>query len=471
MADEQLTMVLATLLIGLVGLALFFLFYLSSSNKKKITNRTDEKKKRNEELDDEEDKTTGATTKKDKNNEKKSTSKPKFVSNSNKNKFTHAVNQKDHPLFWKEIGGHVTSSCCITFSPKNSLVASASKDGTIRCLPLSDVGVASPLEIFTNIGEAPSALCFTQNAKRLVVAVNGVIKFYSLLATDSERKFELLKSLSTGMRSISSVQLMDVEQWMVVIVCGINEGNEPCVRAFDRQGTRLANLIQIPRKGRVDKTRLSLASRALVSASPDDRFLAVYGVGEAEGVKDGEVGIFEVIRDKISGHATGLRLAIALSGHTAHVTSCGWNSTGQSLSVYLPLSLSLCLSVSLSPSSSLKLPFPGKQFVTCCQNGQWRIWDTTVRYSEYELPRLYSNQQTLPNNILPTHVSLMRNNLVVLVAGSDIYYCALGSGEVVQHISEATVGPISSIAVSADGQYVATVVENVKRIALWTTPS
>jgi hypothetical protein len=93
-----------------------------------------------------------------------------------------------------------------------------------------------------------------------------------------------------------------------------------------------------------------------------------------------------------------------------------------------------------------------------------------VRYSEYELPRLYSNQQTLPDNILPTQVGLVRNNLVVLASGSDIYFCALGSGEVVQHISDATVAPISSIAVSACGQYVATVVENVKRIAVWVTP-
>jgi WD40 repeat protein len=329
MADEQQLqlVMIVTLLIGVVGLGLSFVFLTS---KKKNDHSTNENKKKKNRGSADDNDTLTETTKKEKTNEKKS--KSKFFSVSNKNKFTHAVNQKDHPLFWKEIGGHVTSSCCVTFSSKNSLVASASQDGTIRCLPLSEVGVASPLEIFTKITVAPTALCFTQNAKRLIVAVSGMIQFFSLHATDSERKFELIKTLptsTTGMKFISSVQLMDVEQWMVVIVCGVSDGNEPCVRVFDRQGTRLANLVQIPRRGRVDKARLTLASRAIMSASPDDRFLAVYGVGEAEGVKDGEVGIFEVVRDKISGHATGLKLVIALSGHTSHVTSCGWNSTGQ----------------------------------------------------------------------------------------------------------------------------------------------
>jgi WD40 repeat protein len=333
MEKNLIMMIFVSVMIGLIGLG--FLYFLQSTQQQKYV------KKVNKDLDDED---SAPIPKREKATEKKPTVKlSKLLAGSNKNKFTHAVNHKDHPLFHKEIGGHVTSSCCVTFSSRHNLVASASKDGTIRCLPFSDVGVASPLEIFTNIGDLPTALSFTQNAKRLIIAVKGTLKFYSLVATDAERKFELIKNLDAKMKSITSVQLMDVEQWMVVIACGTDERNEPCVRAFDRQGHQLANFVQTPRKGRVDKTRLSLSPKALAVASPDDRFLAVYGVAEEEGVKDGEVGIFEIIRDKMTGHATHLRLAIVFSGHSSHVSSCGWNSTGCS-DLLAILSLSVLIS-------------------------------------------------------------------------------------------------------------------------------
>jgi WD40 repeat protein len=448
MEGRMAMMIFVSVVIGFIGLGAI-LFFRQTKPKK------DENKMKK---DNEEDFVT--IPKKEKGTEKKSSIKiSKLITGSNKNKFTHAVNQKDHPLFYKEIGGHVTSSCCVTFSSKHNLVASASKDGMIRCLPFSDVGAASPLEIFTKIGDLPSALSFTQNAKRLIVAVKGTIKFYSLIATETERKFELAKNLETGMKSITSVQLMDVEQWMVVIACGTDEKNEPCVRAFDRQGHRLANFVQIPRKGRVDKTRLSLSPKALAVASPDDRFLAVYGVAEEEGVKDGEVGVFEIIRDKITGHATHLRLAIVFSGHSSHVCSFGWNSVGRPCPLLI------------FPLVFLTFFTLGKQFITCCENGHWRTWDATVRYSEYELPRLYSSHQCLPGGILPSHVGLMKDGcMVVLVAGSDIYFCASGNGEVLQHISDATVSTINAIAISPDGQYLATVVDSVKRIAVWAAP-
>lgn len=113
----------------------------------------------------------------------------------------------------------------------------------------------------------------------------------------------------------------------------------------------------------------------------------------------------------------------------------------------------------------------GKQFITCCENGQWRTWDATVRYSEYELPRLYSSHQCLPYGILPSHAGLMKDgSMVVLVAGSDLYFCASGNGEILQHIPDATVSTINGIAISPDGQYIATVVDSVKRIAVWAAP-
>lgn len=36
--------------------------------------------------------------------------------------------------------------------------------------------------------------------------------------------------------------------------------------------------------------------------------------------------------------------------------------------------------------------FVGKRLVTCCVDGVWRLWDTSVRYNEVEQPRLFSGR-------------------------------------------------------------------------------
>jgi hypothetical protein len=47
-------------------------------------------------------------------------------------------------------------------------------------------------------------------------------------------------------------------------------------------------------------------------------------------VKDGEVGIFEVSRDKVGeGAATGLALSFALAGHDSNVVAMGWSPSGE----------------------------------------------------------------------------------------------------------------------------------------------
>lgn len=109
-------------------------------------------------------------------------------------------------------------------------------------------------------------------------------------------------------------------------------------------------------------------------------FIVIYGVGEAEGVKDGEVGIFEIVRDKISGHATSLSLAFAFAGHTSDVIACGWSPTGYFLSfIYFSYIIYFIYFLSI-----------GKKLVTCCEDGLWRLWDTTIQYYENEKPRLFS---------------------------------------------------------------------------------
>mmetsp|Transcript_1270 Transcript_1270/g.2069 ORF Transcript_1270/g.2069 Transcript_1270/m.2069 type:complete len:434 (-) Transcript_1270:94-1395(-) len=353
-------------------------------------------------------------------------------------KWTNATNKKDHSLFFKEIGGHTVGSCCVAFSAKGDLVASSSHDGMIRCIPVGDIGSASPHDVYTKVEGIPTAICFTQNAKRIIAAVGGKLKFFSISISDQGKKLDHVKDIDSGLCAISSVHVLDVEQWMVVIACGTGVESKPCVRAFDQKGHVIADFKQEKRKGgRADRNRMSLAQTAVVSASPDDRYIAVYGLGE--GVGDGEVGVFEVVREKGSGAATGLRLVFALSGHTSHVVTMAWSVNG-------------------------------KRLVTCCDDSVWRLWDTSVRYNESDQPRLFSGHQTLPEGALPTHVAMMKGGIVAFACGKDLYFCASASGAVLEHISDACVAPVRATSVSADGSLLATVVDNVKRIALWSSP-
>jgi WD40 repeat protein len=187
------------------------------------------------------------------------------------------------------------------------------------------------------------------------------------------------------------------------------------------------------------------------------------------------VGIFEVVRDSATETSTGLKLSFALAGHESDVVAMAWNMSG-------------------------------KRLVTCCEDGVWRLWDVTVRYNEAEQPRLFSGtvincisyvmscllslsfllfstpllmfyrllitlgHQTLPGGLVPSQVAIMKGGLVAFACDKDLYFCASGSGEVVEHIADACVQPIRAMRTTADGTKIATVVENVKRIGIWSAP-
>ena len=78
--------------------------------------------------------------------------------------------------------------------------------------------------------------------------------------------------------------------------------------------------------------------------------------------------------------------------------------------------------------------------------------------------------QTLPSGVIPTQVGLMKGGVVAFSCGRDLYYCASGSGEVVEHIENACVQSIHTLRVTPDGMTLATIVDNVKRIGLWSAP-
>jgi WD40 repeat protein len=243
---------------------------------------------------------------------------------------SHATDHKDHALYWRELGGHVVAATCVAFShPQHDLVASGSADGTVRCVRIAELGTPNPCEVYTKLEGAPDAMSFTQNAKRLVIASQGNIYFYSISVTHKLRKIELVKSFPCSLKQVHALQLLDVEQWMVIVVAGLSATDgTPVVQAFNPKGTLINEYQQVKRQGRADKNRLPNPSRALAVSSPDDRFIAIYGCGEANHtVGDGEVGVFEVERDS-SGQTRGLKLSFVLAGHTSDVLCMAWNATG-----------------------------------------------------------------------------------------------------------------------------------------------
>lgn len=341
----------------------------------------------------------------------------------------------DHKYFWKEVGGHTSRVTCLAFSANGSLVGSCSSDGSIRCIALSDVGLVAPKEIYTKIDLSPSAICFTQNSKRLIVAIENKLNFYAFQFSQDSKKFEYVKSLNTNLKNISSVCAMDIEHWMVVVVCGVSSSDEPCVQVFDQKGTSLNTLAQTKRKGKVDKNRPALSKKAIAVASQDDHFIAIYGVGEDVGVGDGDVGVFEVSRRQ-DGTATGLKLSFVLSGHISDVIGFAWSPTGTNA-------------------------------VSLCQNGSWRLWDTSTRYDDQDRPRLYTGQLTLPNGITPSHVCLLSGNVLVFSDKCDLYFCQATSGTIVYYINNACKDVILAIKANNCGELFATVVNNTRRIPVW----
>lgn len=273
-----------------------------------------------------------------------------------KTALSHATDHKEHPLYWRELGGHVMAASCVAFShPQHDLVASGSVDGTVRCAVISQLGTPHPLEVYTKLDGPPDAMSFTQNAKRLVIASLGNIYFYSIVVTPKTRKIELVKHFPCSLIQVHALQLLDVEQWMVVIVAGLSSSdNSPSIQAFNPKGTLINDFQQVKRQGRADKLRPPNATKSLAVSSPDDRFVALCGCGEAppRTLGDGEVGVFEVERDA-AGHTKRLKLSFVLAGHSSEVLCMAWNATGMVSSVCL---LGTCLIITYERLSCVCVP-------------------------------------------------------------------------------------------------------------------
>ena len=110
----------------------------------------------------------------------------------------------------------------------------------------------------------------------------------------------------------------------------------------------------------------------------------------------------------------------------------------------------------------------GKRLVTCCRDGIWRLWDTSVRYNEIEQPRLFSGHQSLPDNLCANHVAILQGDVVVFVCGKSLVYCSHGDGQILQRIDNFVTSSVTYSCPSYDGQYIATVVKDCRRIPIWT---
>eukprot|EP00607_Mallomonas_marina_P002437 CAMPEP_0182427454 /NCGR_PEP_ID=MMETSP1167-20130531/17186_1 /TAXON_ID=2988 /ORGANISM="Mallomonas Sp, Strain CCMP3275" /LENGTH=449 /DNA_ID=CAMNT_0024609693 /DNA_START=82 /DNA_END=1431 /DNA_ORIENTATION=- len=366
-----------------------------------------------------------------------------------KHQVVSATANKEHRLFFHEIGGHSAQITCLSFSNNGDFVATASIDGNIRCIPVEDIGQPHQHDMYLTIPKHASSLAFTQNSKRLIVASEGDIKFFKLPSKSDSKKLELIKDFASGLQSIHTVQVLDVEKWMTVICAGELDG-QPHVRAFNSKGEVLTDLSsKSVEKHHRDKKhphtnphlRKSYTQRILLVTSPDDRFIAIAGVGEEVGVGHGDVGIFEVKRCQ-NGEAAGIELKFEFSGHESEVIGIAWSSNG-------------------------------KKAMTCCADGSWRFWDTSVRFNESDHPRLFSGSQHLPNHIIPHALALVESSFgstVVLGADTNIYFCNSGSGDVIESVEGAFGGEVTGMKTSADGRLLAFMVNDAKRISVWRAP-
>lgn len=360
-----------------------------------------------------------------------------------KSKLVVATNKKDHQLHFDEVGGHKEDITCFTFSNKGDVIATASSDGYIRVIRVSDIGQAVQHDTHYMIsGSVVKSIAFTQNSKRLIVATSSKIYLFKFPTSIDDKKFELVKDFTTDLSKAHTVQVMDVEKWMTILLAGEDLQSKPIIKIFNPRGETLVSLGQLERSSKDRRANKRPAAKiALLATSPDDRFMAISGVGESVGVIDGEIGIFEVVRNK-EGESEGVVLRFAFAGHDADVTAFAWSANG-------------------------------KQAVSCCADGTWRFWDASGRFNDFEKPRLFSGAYTTPKATVVRNVALVNSShglLVCMVVSRGFHYFTAGSGEEREVVSDALGGEAIGVRSSADGLVIGVVVEGAKRISLWRSP-
>jgi hypothetical protein len=65
------------------------------------------------------------------------------------------------------------------------------------------------------------------------------------------------------------------------------------------------------------------------------------------------------------------------------------------------------------------------------------------------------------------HVAVMNGDVVAFVCGATLLHCLHGNGEVLERIDNFTSSEVIASSASFDGQYLATVVNNCRRIPVW----
>lgn len=371
------------------------------------------------------------TKKKVDHNNANKKSQPKMASQSIAKIKIVGTSKKDHPLYVKEIGGHSTSIIHLAMNLGDTLLATCSTDGMIKCLPVCDIGASMTHDVHAVAESPPTALAVSQNGKRIVAAINGNIRFYSVnLHT---KKMEVVKEFVTGWSSIHALQLMDVEQWMVIVAAGITKDNKTIVRAYNQKENVLNTFAQHA-VARDKHNKIKHVDREVhVVTSPDDRLIAITGVDENNSLKEDEVGIYEIKR-RTDGSAIGLQQVMALAGHVSPVIAVAWNSAG-------------------------------KRLVTVCADGTWRFWDVSIRYDDK--PRLFSGDLKLENGRIPSRVAIVQGDIVVFCCDRDLYFCNSGDGSVIECIKDALGNCVRIMRAFEGGMLFATVVDGAKRIPVW----
>ena len=78
-----------------------------------------------------------------------------------------------------------------------------------------------------------------------------------------------------------------------------------------------------------------------------------------------------------------------------------------------------------------------------------------------------AGHQTLPDGLHADHVAVMMGDVVAFVCETTLLYCLHGNGEVLERIDHFTSAEVIASSASFDGQYMATVVKDCRRIPVW----
>lgn len=331
------------------------------------------------------------------------------------------------------IRGHADDVTDISLSKCGRLLASVSKDRTVRVFTSAD-DTPFPAGCKTNYarinlnGVHGTACVFSDDSKYLAVALapSQAVDFYGIKIADHKVVATLLHSFPTGhTETITNIHL-GVNSSCVITMC---RGLKTEVKVWEPKGTLIQ---EVDTKQMVNnKSSLSADGKLLCVATKmtDSKVWAV---------KEQKFG------GKVSGGSkvTGLEAVMVLKNHKRSV-SC----------------------VSFSECAEFKGPMG---IATGSIDGSWRYFDLSVDYTRGADPKLLHTGESGFDTVECIAVAPRRDGLIAVTCGSALHFYKR-TGEEAYKVDDAHKGNVFGLEWSADGSYLATFGDD-KTVRMWKSP-